>query len=257
MKPAPWTAIHVDDEAASRQSVADMLARHFPEVELVYSASSVADALECLKKTEPRILILDIEMPGGTGFDLLEKLDQRPFSVIFHTAYTQYAIRAIKSSAVDYVLKPANEVEFREAIEKAKEHYTTWQAAASSEQLKVLRENLLAQSVRQIVIPHVGRQDVLQVDEIGYLQGEDNYTIFHLQSGRKVTASKPLKTYQEMLPENQFLRVHKSYVVNKNHLNRVSSGKSGQILHLKNGGEVPVSRRRWPIFKDALANLSG
>lgn len=256
MKPAIWTAFHVDDEAASRRSVSDMLATHFPEIELLHSAGSVADALERLESLNPQILILDIEMPGGTGFDLLEKVDQRPFSVIFHTAYTQYAIRAIKSSAVDYVLKPANEAEFRIAIDKAKEHYSTWQAAAASEQLKVLRENLLAKAVRQIVIPHVGMQDVLQVDEICFLQGEDNYTIFHLEPGRKVTASKPLKTYQDLLPESRFLRVHKSYIVNKSHLTRVSSGKSGQVLHLKNGGQVPVSRRRWPIFKDALANLS-
>lgn len=239
------TAIIVDDELHCREVLRIMLQMHCPEVEIVQECEDGLIAIEAIGLHKPDVVFLDIEMPGMNAFDTLQKLEKLNFQIIFTTAYDQYAIKAIKFSALDYLLKPVDAEELIAAVAKASEH---------KEQVRQVQIEQLQKSLRnpdsdfKLMISTHGGPFFIATDDILFAQGSNNYTHFHLTRQRKILASKTLLEYETLLSDMGFMRVHKSYLVNLKHVERYLN-KTGTLL-LKDGSEVEVSRRK----KDEVLN---
>ncbi len=232
-------AIIVDDELHCREVLSMMLEMYCPEVTLLQECEDGYVALNAIKIHKPDIVFMDIEMPGMNAFDTLQKVNEINFHIIFTTAYDQYAIKAIKFSALDYLLKPIDAEELKAAIQKATEPLQP----AIPLQLQQLQHSLQnpVNEFKLMISSSEGSYFVPTPDII-YAEGHSNYTHFHLTRGRKLIASRTLLEFENLLLDHGFLRVHKSNLVNIHYVERFIS-KNGTLL-MKDGIEVEVSRRR-------------
>ena len=244
-------AIIVDDEKHCRESLQSMLQMHCPEILLAATCADAATAITAIETHKPDIVFLDIEMPRMNAFDLLQKLTCIEFEIIFTTAYDQYAIRAIKFSALDYLLKPVDAEELKVAVERLKSRP---RHNMEKEQVQQVVNNLsdAAQHDFKLIISTLEGNFFLLPDEIMYCEGNDNYTHFHLTKGRKLVSAKTLKEYEEILSEQGFLRIHKSYLVNLKFAVRFS--KANSTLVLQDYTTLEVSRRKKEVVINALFN---
>ncbi|HNT93932.1 MAG: response regulator transcription factor [Bacteroidales bacterium] len=224
-------AVIIDDEKLARDVIFNYLKEYCPDVEVVAQAATVQTAYEAIIKTAPDLIFLDIEMPDGKGFDLLKMFDKINFRIIFVTAYSEYAIKAFRFSALDYLLKPVKIDELIEAVAKIRD---TEQHGISSEIVKTLLNNLRSSSPRQstLIIPNIKGFDVLKLNEIIMCQADGYCTNFYLTNDRKVVSSKNLKHFTGLLEDQNFLRVHHSYLVNLDHVTGYS--RQGEILLSEN-----------------------
>lgn len=238
-------AVIVDDEKPSREVLSNYLKDYCSDVEVVATAGSVKSAVKIIKKQKPDLLFLDIELGDGKGFDLLEVFKNPGFKVIFITAYSEYAVRAFRLSAVDYLLKPVKIDELREAVEKVKNVNGN---SFSQENIKALMNNLTGTktSVSAIVVSHIKGFDVLKTSEIIMCRADGYCTNFHLTGGRKVVSSKNLKQYEDLLSDQNFLRVHHSFIVNLSHV--CSYTRQGEIV-LTEGNKASFG----DAYKDVFA----
>ncbi len=220
-------AVIIDDEKLARDVIFNYLNEYCPDVEVVAQASSVKTALSAIQKTTPDLVFLDIEMPDGTGFDLLSRFDKIDFKIIFVTAYSEYAIKAFRFSAIDYLLKPLKIDELIDAVERVRSAGAT---GISSEIISSLLNNLRSSSPKQstLIIPNIKGFEVLRVSEIIMCQADGYCTNFHLSGNRKVVSSKNLKHFDGLLEDQNFLRVHHSYLVNLDHVTGYT--RQGEIL---------------------------
>ena len=220
-------AVIIDDEKLARDVIFNYLNEYCPDVEVVAQASSVKTALSSIQKTTPDLVFLDIEMPDGTGFDLLSRFDKIDFKIIFVTAYSEYAIKAFRFSAIDYLLKPLKIDELIDAVERVRSAGAT---GISSEIISSLLNNLRSSSPKQstLIIPNIRGFEVLRVSEIIMCQADGYCTNFHLSGNRKVVSSKNLKHFDGLLEDQNFLRVHHSYLVNLDHVTGYT--RQGEIL---------------------------
>ena len=250
-------AIIVDDEEYSRKSLFFLIDSYCPKVKIKGIAKSVQEARQMLKSNEIDIVFLDIAMPNEDGFSLLPDLHQSSGSVIFTTAYNQYALRALKASAIDYLLKPIDIEELREAIEKAillrgLNHNDGLNIPKNSIQLNSLEENLNEiKKITKLNLPHLNGFNILNVKNIIYVEADSNYSIFHLENQGRVVVSKHLKEYEEILVNTGFSRIHKSTIINLKHLKNYSN-KSGLIVNMSDNSEHTVSRRRVSEFLETV-----
>lgn len=206
-------AVLVDDEKLARDVIFNYLRDYCSDIEIVAQASSVRTAHAAILKTSPDLVFLDIEMPDGKGFDLLNMFDRIDFKIIFVTAYSEYAIKAFRFSAVDYLLKPVKIDELVDAVAKVR---TGEPNGISTEIVNSLLSNLRSGSPRQstLIIPNLKGFEVLKVNDIIMCQADGYCTNFHLSGDRKVVSSKNLKHFAGLLEDQNFLRVHHSYLVN-------------------------------------------
>jgi len=235
------TAIIVDDEPYSCESLATLLERYCPDVKVLDICYSGVSALKSISEQKPQLLFLDIEMPHMNGFELLEKIPDIDFELIFTTSYDQYAIKAFRFSALDYLLKPIDQDDLRKAVHKAinsADHVTP-------QQIKVLFERLNqpAITVNKIAIPTMEGLQMIFVDSIISCSADRNYTVIILKNNQKIVASRTLKELEEMLEDYSFLRVHHSYLVNLNEVEKYVRGEGGYLL-MSNGSNIDVSRSR-------------
>jgi two-component system LytT family response regulator len=239
------TAIIVDDEPYSCEGLATLLERYCPDIKLLDACYSGADALKAIKEQTPDLLFLDIEMPGMNGFEMLQRLPAINFSVIFTTSYDQYAIKAIKFSALDYLLKPVDKDDLQAAVKKAMHK----SQETLPQQIEILLQKLdhPSISVNKIAIPTMEGLQMLFVENIIRCSSDSNYTILFLKNKQKVIASRTLKEIEEMLEDYPFLRVHHSYLVNLNEIEKYIKGDGGYLL-MSDGSNIDVSRSR----KEAL-----
>jgi len=239
------TAIIVDDEPYSCEGLATLLERYCPDIKLLDACYSGADALKAIKEQIPDLLFLDIEMPGMNGFEMLQRLPAINFSVIFTTSYDQYAIKAIKFSALDYLLKPVDKDDLQAAVKKAMHK----SQETLPQQIEILLQKLdhPSISVNKIAIPTMEGLQMLFVENIIRCSSDSNYTILFLKNKQKVIASRTLKEIEEMLEDYPFLRVHHSYLVNLNEIEKYIKGDGGYLL-MSDGSNIDVSRSR----KEAL-----
>ena len=239
------TAIIVDDEPYSCEGLATLLERYCPDIKLLDACYSGADALKAIKEQIPDLLFLDIEMPGMNGFEMLQRLPAINFSVIFTTSYDQYAIKAIKFSALDYLLKPVDKDDLQAAVKKTMHK----SQETLPQQIEILLQKLdhPSISVNKIAIPTMEGLQMLFVENIIRCSSDSNYTILFLKNKQKVIASRTLKEIEEMLEDYPFLRVHHSYVVNLNEIEKYIKGDGGYLL-MSDGSNIDVSRSR----KEAL-----
>jgi two-component system LytT family response regulator len=251
MQNTPKTVLRtviIDDEAHMRESLAEMLKSECPGARLVAQADGVETGMSVIQKYHPDLVLLDIRMKDGTGFDLLEKFENIDFNIIFVTAYDEYAIKAIKFSALDYLLKPADPEDLKKAVIKAED--------VSQKDLKAkldtLSNNLKTndQDKKKIILKTLDNIYLVGVKDIIHIEGDGRYSSFCLNSGEKVLVSINLKFYQEMLEEYGFFRTHKSHLINLDHIYRFEKADGGFVV-LDNNEKVPVASRR----KDELIEL--
>lgn len=246
--------IIIDDEDHQRLTIEKMAKRYCPNVTLVAQADGVNTGVEAIKKFKPDLVLLDIKMDDGTGFDLLDKLRPIDFKVIFITAYDQYAIKAIRFSALDYLLKPLDPDELTQAIEKAEniiqKDFNT--------QLDNLKEHLSSEnkSNKKIIIKTFDNIHLVPVNEILFCESDGNYVSVHLINQSKILVSSSLKDYEEMLSENGFFRVHKTYLINIRYIRRFEKAEGGSVV-LENENKIPVASRKREQLLEMFERLTG
>lgn len=230
----------IEDEPAVRKEI-EWLVSQEKEFNLLGTASNVQDALVLIKATNPELVLMDIQLTDGTAFDILNSLPEINFNIIFITAYNHFAIKAIKYGALDYLLKPLDENELKDALHRIfKEQKSSTQLNQQLEIVKSINEKDSGLESRLILHTQEFLQ-VLQLKDIMYCQSDGGYTNFFLSEGRKLIISKPLKYYDELLPEKWFLRPHQSYLVNVLYVDKFL--KIGTIV-MKDKTEIPVASRR-------------
>lgn len=247
-------ALIVDDEGNARETLKMLVEQHTSNVEIFGMADSAETAYKMINELQPDLVFLDVEMPKGNGFDLLEHFDKVNFQVIFTTAYGHYAIKAIKFSALDYLLKPIDIDELRMAIDKVREHIAEQRNESENESIKTLIENLNNTSMRKIAIPDLEGITFVDIDDIIRCEADRNYTCIHLQNGRKLLSSKVLKEYEKLFTDYQFIRLHNSHIINLRHVKRYIKGEGGTVI-MSDESSVDVSRRRKSEFLERLSNL--
>ena len=237
-------AIIVDDESRHHETLGKMLNTFCPEIELCGNANSVKEAVDIINYNQPQLVFLDIEMPGGNGFTLFDHYDDPPFEVVFTTAHDLYAINAIKYAALDYLMKPINIRELQEAVERAS-LIISKKGASSNRKFDVLKSNLQLEDKRftKIALPSSEGIDFIEADVIIRAEAERSYSNFYLDNGKKILVSKPLKEYEALLEQCNFFRVHKSHMINLNHIEKYIKGKGGYVI-MKDGSHVDVSVRK-------------
>lgn len=249
-------AIIVDDEEFARSSLYFLLQENCKVVHITGIAKSVAEAKALLQKHTVDLIFLDIAMPGENGFELIGTAEQHKAHVVFTTAYDQYALKAIKANALDYLLKPIDIDELKETVEKAVKFISMRQhEAPANSRLSNLKQDLEQKNVRKISLPNGQGYTLIDLSHIVHIEADSNYSIFYLHDNEKITVSKVLKEYEEILPENEFVRVHKSSIVNLHYLQEYNS-RNGLELTLKNGQRIAVSRRRASDFLERVRNYT-
>lgn len=239
-------AIIVEDEPMSREILAGYLQKYCPDISLVAQTDSVATGIEAIKKHKPDILFLDVEMPKGNGFDLLEQLEEINFETVFVTAFGNYAMKALNYSAAYYILKPVSIEELIAAVEKIKQNKHKNQQFLHT---KTLLENIQTNNTQnyKIVLPLQDGFEVVNIKDIIHCKANDNFTDFHFLDKQKKMICRTLKFYEELLGESGFLRVHKSHLINLDHIVKYTRGKGGQLTMI-DGSMIDVS----PNKKDEL-----
>ena len=231
-------AIIVDDELTVRDAIKTLISGHFPDIEILEATGTIEEGYQAITLHNPDLLFLDIELPDGTGFDLLKRVSPVTFKVIFITGHQEYALDAIKVSALDYILKPIDTDEFCRAVNKAQE------VISHDEQLlkmQALNENLQSKKVLKRIILHTADHlQLVSVSDIIRAEADSNYTRFWLSEGQRVMVSRTLKEFAGLLSGSGFIRVHQSHLVNINYVDKFVK-KGGGHLQLKDGTAIPVS----------------
>ena len=250
-------ALLVDDEVNNLSSLEFLLTHDCEGIEVAGTAQSSAQAREWLNLHHADVIFLDIAMPGENGFQLLNSLGLHSFKVVFVTAYNEFALQAIKASAVDYILKPVNIDELRKAVEKVKLSLNNPLALEHNQALiKHLLETVGSKTPpKKIALPQLGRINFIEVDDIVSLQADSNYTIIHMRDMQKLVISKTLKDFEELLDENQFVRIHKSYIVNLLCIKEYSTIDGG-IIKMTDGNQWSLSRRQIDLFLEKMKRAS-
>ncbi|WBU88093.1 LytR/AlgR family response regulator transcription factor [Cellulophaga omnivescoria] len=234
-------AIIVEDEANSREILTNYLTKYCPSVNLLGEASSIKQGLELIKKHQPDLIFLDVEMPFGNAFDLLDQVPNRTFETVFVTAYNQYAMEALNSHAAYYLMKPINIDELIKAVDYVGEIRS--KENALEDQILQPKTNKID---GKITLPQQDGFQVLNVADILFCKADDNYTEIYLEN-KKILVSKTLKYFEEAMEDFPFARIHKSYLVNVNAITKYKKGKGGSVV-LHNGKELLVSASKKKIL---------
>lgn len=244
----PIKTIIIDDESRARALLEGMLKEYCPEVEVVAAAGDLPNGVKAIRKYNPQLVFLDIEMPGHSGLEIMDFFDQDAckFSVIFTTAYDQYAIQAFKLSAIDYLLKPIEPDDLQSAVRR----YQKRQAGEQSAQNQALRE-LRSNEPLRIVVPTSNGAKFLEPRSIVYFKAENSYTEITTADGQKLLVSRTLKNFEEALTgsANRFFRCHKSYLINIDHISDYIKSDGGLVV-LQNKYQVPISGDKVQEFLD-------
>jgi two-component system, LytTR family, response regulator len=242
----------IEDEKALRETNRNLLLNNFPEMEIVGEAESVKESIDLLKSTNPDLVLLDIELADGNCFQVLQACKPYSFKVLFITAYNQYAIKAIKFSAIDYIIKPVNEYEFCDAIYKAIAHYKQDEILLQTECFE--QQYSSKESPKKIVLRTAEALHIINICDINYCKSDNSYTTFFIKDKKPVLVSKSLKEYSQLLSKYGFMRPHQSFLVNINAVIRMDKSDGGFII-MNDNTEIPVSKRRKHIAFDELQNL--
>jgi two-component system LytT family response regulator len=239
----------VEDEKRTRELLVNMIHSFQLDVEL-FEASTVVGATKMIKDLHPSIVVLDINLPDGTGFDVLDFAGDKDFKIIFSTAHEEFAIRAIKSAAFDYLLKPIDPMELKESISKALLAPTK----VDQHHVEVLRENFNAKVPSKLVLNTSDSVFVIHTEDLIRCESEKNYTTFYISDGRKIITSKTMKDYESLLNDLPFYRCHRSHIINLNFFDRFDKREGGAII-MKNNNQIPLSRVNRDEFFTLLEQL--
>ncbi len=244
-------ALIIDDEQDAREGLKLTIKKSCPEISIMAMCESPEIGIEKIKELRPELVFLDVQMPRLSGFDLLEKFETINFEVIFVTAFDKYAIKAIKFSALDYLLKPVDVEELVNAVDKIKEKQKNKTAHFKSllNNIKYNSENL-----NRLAIPSNNEIILQKTADIIYCEADGNYTILHLADDRKITVSKTLKEFENILPETSFCRIHHATLVNLAHVTKYVKGEGGYVM-VTGRRHLDVSRRKKENLIQALNSI--
>ena len=246
-------AIIVEDEKHSSDVIKEILAYHFKELEVVDHTTTVKDSVESINSNNPDLLFLDIDLPDGTSFDILQQIDYKKYRIIFITAHQEYALKAIKFSAFDFILKPFDPMELISTVnevlkEKLSEDYELkFQAFFSN-------FNNLLPGLKKIVLKTAEKIHIVDVKDILRCQSENTYTNFFLSDGKKILVSKNIKKYEEMLSEHGFMRVHQSHLINLAYISYFDKSEGGAIV-MTDKSNIPISAPKKTVLFEYLDRL--
>ena len=243
-------AIIIDDEAKARQNLRNLIEKYTPNVTIVSDASTIKEAKDQIEAQKPELIFLDVEMQGESGFDLFEHFPSPEFHVIFVTAHDEYAIKAFKYAASDYLLKPVDIDELEHAIETVTQSNDTQKR---KDQLQFLLTNFKNSdtSFHKIVLPTLESLLFVDVDNIVRCESNDNYTHVYLKAGKSILVSKNIKHFEELLDSHGFFRLHRSHLVNLNFIEEYFRGEGGYVS-LTDGTSIPVARRKKAAFLERI-----
>jgi len=241
-------ALIIEDEEKSRSSLLNNIKKYCPNVNVVAEAVDVKSGISKILKYKPDLVFLDVQMPDGTGFDLLEKLPEINFKIIFVSAYDQFAVKAFKFSAIDYLLKPVDPDDLVIAVKKTTEIV---ESKTLSEKLKILLDN--KNSFEKIALPAFDGVIFVKIKDIIRCESDRNYSMFYLKNKEKILVTRTLKEYDEMLSSMNFYRAHHSHLINLAYVKKYVKGEGGSVI-MEDGTEVEVSRRRKEGLMSILLN---
>jgi two-component system LytT family response regulator len=247
-----YKAIIIDDEPDAVQFIAAILADHCPGISLAGSSHSVVEGYRMISEIKPDIVFLDVEMPQGSGFDLLKMFPFKSFEVIFVTAYNHYAIEAIRFSAFDYILKPVGIRDLISAVQRFIDKKESSRLPSGS--FSTLFENLKNKLPGRLAISTTEGYEYLDIDEIIRIEAEGSYSRFFLTNGRKILVSKPLKDFHEILTTRRFFRPHNSHLINLVYVRKYL--RNDASVFLSDGSSVPISRSKKGLFTDIMEGMS-
>lgn len=244
--------ILIDDERDALEMLEWIIRKHATELDIVAMCESSLEGLKKIQELKPDLVFLDIEMPQLNGFDMLERLGKYNFEVIFTTAYNQFAIKALKICALDYLLKPIDADELKAAVQKA----LTRKTKASSEQLEMLMNYFKPEKpkTRRIALTASDHLIFVDTNDIIYCESDSNYTTFFLAKGDKVIVSKTLKDVEEILEGADFFRIHASFLINLKHVSKFTRGDGGYVV-MTNNQHITVSRKKKDEFFEMFSKL--
>ncbi len=240
-----YTAILIDDEEPGRKNLRSLIEKYCPEIDIIAEAGHAAEAKERILEMHPQVLFLDINMPELNGFDLLESLNKKDFAVVFVTAHRDYGIQAVRAGAVDYLLKPIVIKELQQAVNKVVDVLSQKKPETSNADHKPER----------ITLGHTGGFSVVEMKDIVRLEAESNYTRVHVTGRKNYFVSKPLKVFEDSLKDNVFFRVHRSYIINLNHVKEFLREDGGVIVMLDDA-RIQLPKARYNDFLEAMRKLS-
>lgn len=240
------TSLIVDDDLKNIRVLKGLLNEFCPKVEVIAEAVNIKDAIQLVHDHKPDLIFLDIEMPYGNGFEMLDQLMPVEFEVIFITAYDHYAVKAFKYCALDYLLKPVNIPELQSAVKKVEEHI---QSKDTNLKLEMFLDRIKSNQteLQRIAIPGMDGLTFVDIKNIIRCESDGNYTHIYLLQKQKVTASKNIKEFEELLPESIFCRIHNSHLVNLNHIKKYFKGRGGYVV-MEDDTSIEVASRRKDVF---------
>ncbi len=242
----------IDDDPGMAKINSSLLMEYFPEVEIVGFADSVDTGVELIKEKNPQLVLMDIEIKGGTGFHILQKVKPYNFQLIFITAFNEFGIKAIKFSAIDYIMKPVNEHEFQAAIENA---LNTIENTELEKQIETFFSHYEKKTqIKKIVLKTAEALHLIDISEIIYCKSDNSYTTFYLNNKDEIVVSKSIKEYEELLCDYHFFKPHQSFLVNLNYVKRIDKSTGGYLI-LKDDTDILISSRRKPALIKMLEKL--
>jgi len=242
----------IEDEEQAISALKAEIRYHCPELEIIGVAQSVKDGIEKIRMLAPELVFLDIQLSDGLGFEILEALKEQRFGVIFTTAYSQYAIRAIKFSALDYLLKPIDGNELQSAVQKLQK----MNSGEQHQKMEMFIQNQMHFAKKKIALPTSDGISIFELESIIRCSSEGNYTCVYFTSGKKMLFAKTLKEFEELLGQSGFERVHHSHIINLNHLTSYTNRDGGYVI-LSDKSTVPVSQRKKAQLLSILNNFNG
>ena len=241
-------AIIIDDEPYCCEALATLL-EDVPDVEVIAACHNAFDALAAIQKYSPGLVFLDVEMPKMNGFEMLEQLPNVNFEIIFTTSYDQYALKAIRFSAIDYLLKPVDSEELQQAIQKVMQR----SQKPMAQQLEILMQKIHQPStpINKIAMPTMEGLQMIPVESIISCESDSNYTILLLKNKKKIIVSRTLKEIEELLEDHSFIRVHRCYLANLNEVEKYVKGEGGYLV-MSDGTTIDVARNKKELLLKKL-----
>lgn len=244
-------AVIIDDEAKARRMMEALLKEYCPEIQIMAVAEDVPSGVLAINLHQPDVVFLDVEMPGYTGFQLLDFFKEVNFEIIFTTAHSDYALTAFRISAIDFLLKPIQISELIKAVEKVK----TKKDSTRIQRIEALRENFKDNIIKKLALPVADGLTFVDVEDIIYLEAEGAYTLLYLSENRKILISKKIKEFEEALTQQSiFFRSHRSFIVNLKKIKQFVKQDGGYIL-LQNEVQIPIARERKEEFLKIIENM--
>jgi two-component system LytT family response regulator len=244
-------ALIIEDEIKSREMLVGLIKSNFPEITILGTAKNVKEAVEQINSLKPNLLFLDISMPDGTGFDVLEKTQDFKYDIVFTTATDKHAIKAIKYSACDYLLKPIDIDELKLTVQKLIEKKAN--VFPGMENLQFLIQNLKRadDNYSKITLPTGNAYEIINIKDIIRCEADGSYTVFFLVGGKKLMVSASLKHYEDLLPSKEFIRIHHHHLINMNHVIRFLKVDGGYAV-MSDESQIEISRRKKEAFIERL-----